>query len=127
MKDRGRPEAALGNGAPKDIWNSGWPDTDVDRVLEGLRCTTSDAYRLIPGEGEEPDRWRARCPLHADSGWSLLVAERGVGDAELWCRVGCPPSILRQILLPDPEHERWVEAMASVLLWAQSVKRRRAA
>jgi hypothetical protein len=35
----------------------------LDRVLEGLRRVCgADAYRLVPGEGDDPDAWSAAVP-----------------------------------------------------------------
>jgi hypothetical protein len=100
----------------------------LDRILEGLRRSCQpDAYRLIPGEGDEADRWAARCPLHVDAGFTLLVTEdQAGGEPALWCRAGCPPAIIRYALVPDPERQREAERRAAVLLWAQSWPERRA-
>jgi hypothetical protein len=101
-------------------------DRPLDQLLEGLRWHARDAYRLIPGELGEPDRWRARCPLHPDAGFTLLLTELSSGEVDLWCRTGCPEGVIRYALVPDPEREREAERRAAVLLWAQSFKRRRA-
>jgi hypothetical protein len=103
-------------------------DRPLDRVLEGLRKACGpDPYRLIPGRGDEPDRWAARCPLHPDAGYTLLVTGLPGDEADLWCSIGCPPGVLRSVLVPDPEAEKLAAARAKVLLWAQSYGERRAA
>jgi hypothetical protein len=96
----------------------------LDRLLAGLRRHSSDAYRLIPGQGHEPDRWLARCPFHSDVGFTLTVSEEG----DLRCGVGCPEWAVRFALLDDPERERAAAAVARAIVWAQSYgERRRAA
>jgi hypothetical protein len=101
-------------------------ERSVDRLLEGLRWHLRDAYRLIPAERDEPDRWRARCPLHPDAGFTLLITELPSGEADVWCRIGCPAGIVRYALIPDLEREREAERRAGVLLWAQSFRETRA-
>jgi hypothetical protein len=104
-------------------------DRPLDRLLQGLRRQCGpDSYRLLPGQGDERDRWKARCPLHpgvaeAWSGYTLLVTELPGHEADIWCQIGCPPWAIRYALLPDPEREREAERRAAVLLWAQSWKR----
>jgi hypothetical protein len=99
-------------------------DRPLDRLLAGLRCHSSDAYRLVPGEHGLPDRWLARCPLHPDVGFTLTVSEEG----DLRCRAGCPEWAISYALLDDPERERAAAAVARALVWAQNYgKRRRAA
>jgi hypothetical protein len=100
----------------------------VDDLLAGLRAHGSDTYRLVPGQGDEPDRWAAICPMHPAAGRTLLITDRGDGrEPEVWCRVGCPAGIVRYALLNDPEREREAERRAAVLLWAQSFKNGRTA
>jgi hypothetical protein len=106
-------------------------DRALDRVLTAIRVLCReyeipDAYRLVPGEGDDPDAWRARCPLHPSSGHHLLVVSRGE-DAEPWlaCRVGCSPAIVRFALDLDPEFNEAAEVAARVLIWAQEFTRRR--
>jgi hypothetical protein len=96
----------------------------VDRVLEGLRrqCRP-DPYRLVPGEGEAPDRWTARCPLHPDSGFCLIVTDCGERDPGLWCRVGCQAGVIRDVLLGNPGRDRLAAARAKVLVWGQNYRR----
>jgi hypothetical protein len=96
---------------------------DVDRLLERLRWHTPDAYRLVPGEGTAPDQWAARCPLHPDVGFTLLITDRGDDrEADVWCRVGCPRNVIRYVLTPDPEREREARRRADTLVWAQNWK-----
>lgn len=95
----------------------------LDRLLEGLRWHTPDAYRAIPGEGTAPDRWAARCPLHVAVGFTLLVTDRGDREPDLWCQVGCPPNVIRYTLVPDPERDQKAEETAQALLWAQNYRR----
>jgi hypothetical protein len=101
----------------------------VDRLLAGLRAHASDAYRLVPGEANQPDRWIACCPLHVDVGFTLVVTDRGDDrKPAVWCRVGCPEKVIRRVLVPDPEAERAAAATARAIVWAQTYgKRRRAA
>jgi hypothetical protein len=87
----------------------------LDRLLAGLRRHSRDAYRLVPGEGHEPDRWLARCPLHPDVGFTLTVSEEG----DLQCEVGCPDWAIRFALLDDPERERAAAAVARAIVWAR--------
>jgi hypothetical protein len=92
----------------------------TDRILEGLRRHCGpDAYRLIPGEGDAPDRWASPCPLHPSSGFSLLVTETD-GEPDLWCRVGCPRGWIRYVLTPDPERDREAARRAKAIVWAQN-------
>jgi hypothetical protein len=91
----------------------------LDRILAGLRRHADDAYRLIPGDGDEADRWTARCPFHVDVGFSLTVAEAG----GLSCRAGCPEWAIRYALLDDPEREKAAEAVARAIVWSQTWKR----
>jgi hypothetical protein len=91
----------------------------LDRLLAGLRRHSPDSYRLVPGEGDTPDHWIARCPLHVDAGFTLVLSEAG----RLWCRVGCPEGIIRYALVDDPERERAAESAARVIVWAQNWKR----
>jgi hypothetical protein len=100
----------------------------LDRRLQGLRRHCGpDPYRLIPGD--DSDRWAARCPLHpgvtgAWSAYTLVVADREhEQEPELWCRVGCPPWVIRYVLLPDPEREHEAAERARVLVWAQNWER----
>jgi hypothetical protein len=98
-------------------------DRPLDLHLQGLRAHSRDAYRLIPGKGDQPDRWICRCPLHPDVGLTLVLVDQGADhDPALWC-VGCPPAVVRYVLIPDPEREREAERRAAVLLWAQSARR----
>jgi hypothetical protein len=108
----------------------------LDRLLEGLRWGCSPgAYGLIPGETCTPDRWAAKCPLHPDVGYTLLVTgclcdpgdPRCSCEPAVWCQVGCPEWAIKYTLLPDPEREREAERRSAVLLWAQSYRKRRAA
>jgi hypothetical protein len=94
----------------------------VDQLLAGLRRHTPDAYRLVPGEGDAPDHWIARCPLHVDVGFTLVLTEAG----RLWCRVGCPEGIIRYALVDDPERERAASATARAIVWGQTYGKRRA-
>jgi hypothetical protein len=91
----------------------------LDRLLAGLRRHSSDAYRLVPGERGDADRWFARCPFHVDVGFTLTVTEAG----DLSCRAGCPEWAIRYTLLGDPEREKAAEAAARVIVWAQNWKR----
>jgi hypothetical protein len=104
----------------------------VDQLLTGLRQLAREyeldrVYELIPGKGGEPDRWRACCPFHPAAGFTVVITELPSGEADVWCRVGCAPGVVRSVLVPDPERQRQAEAYAQVLLWAQSFKGRRAA
>jgi hypothetical protein len=99
-------------------------DRPLDRLLAGLRRHSPDAYRLVPGEPGRPDRWLARCPLHPDIGFALVIIDRGDDqEPDLWCKVGCPVGIVRYALAPDPERERAAEAAARVLIWAQTYRK----
>lgn len=101
----------------------------LDRLLAGLRAHSPDAYRLVPGERGDPDHWIARCPLHVDAGFTLVVTEGG----GLSCRLGCPEWAVRCALLEwvDPERKRAAAAVARAIVWGQTYgkrrKRRRAA
>jgi len=76
----------------------------------------------MPGDGTVPDQWAAKCPLHPDAGFTLLVTERPGRDPDLWCRVGCPPNVIRYVLIPDPERDHEARRRADVLGWAQNWK-----
>jgi hypothetical protein len=101
----------------------------LDEFLKGLRRHASDAYRLVAGEGGDPDRWLARCPLHVDVGFTLVVTDRG-DDREpgLWCRAGCPAWAIGYALVDDLEREQAAAAVARAIVYGQAYgKRRRAA
>jgi hypothetical protein len=120
---------------------------DVDRLLEGLRWHCQpDPYKPIPGQlghwsddperrfppcGPDPsdrfmpggpDRWAAKCPLHPNAGLTLLITENCAG-ADVWCAVGCPPSVIRYVLLPDAGRDREAARRAGVLVWARNYRR----
>jgi hypothetical protein len=95
----------------------------LDRLLTGLRLHCGPDPYVTRGVGV----WWARCPLHPDAGYSLLVTEQEEGrEVELCCRVGCPPSVIRGLLVPDPEREAIAAARAAAIVWAQMWSRRRA-
>ena len=94
----------------------------LDRVLERLRRISRDAYRLVPGQGSAPDRWRARCPLHPDAGFTLWVVDYGDKHWPLiQCDIGCQPTVLWRLLRPELQAElnSRAEHRAEVLLWAK--------
>jgi hypothetical protein len=92
----------------------------LDRLLEGLRWNARDSYRLIPSKGDAPDRWAARCPLHSSVGFTLLITDRGDDrEPDIWCRVGCPPNVIRYVLVPDSERYQEATRRAETLTWAQ--------
>ena len=99
-------------------------DRPLDLHLQGLRAHSDDAYRLLPGKGDAPDRWVAKCPMHPDVGFTLILTDQGDDqDPELWCRLGCPEGVIRYALIDNPEREQRARAAAQVLVWAQSYRR----
>ena len=76
----------------------------LDRTLERLRELYPDAYRLLPGR---PDRWRARCPLHPDAGFTLELVDYGERRWPLAsCSVGCSARVLWRMLRPELEAQQ---------------------
>jgi hypothetical protein len=105
--------AQTGRGVP--------PQAAVDGFLEGLRRHSRDAYKLVPGQNGARDRWAARCPLHPSSGFHLVVVDEGDDrEPSLWCKVGCPPRVIRYTLNFDAERDRVAAERAEVLVWAQN-------
>jgi hypothetical protein len=101
---------------------------DVDRLLEGLRFACSPSpYRLIPGAGADPDRWICRCPLHPASAPTMTITEIPDGAADIWCRIGCSPKLIRFVLLGDPDLDRRARAIAHALIWARNYRAERRA
>jgi hypothetical protein len=95
----------------------------LDRLLASLRLHCGpDAY-TTRGLGV----WWARCPLHPDTGYSLLVTELPGEGIELCCRGGCPEAVIRELLDPDPEREGEAKSISRALVWAQTYRKRRAA